>query len=99
MAFPNLAGQSEGKCISLVSGEQELGLSKGILERQQELLCVPPCQCWNDSTAKHSENLGSPGSGVRWKVQLLSLGFQVRTGRILVWVIKQNLQVITEIQE
>lgn len=40
MAFPDLAGQSEEKCISLVSGEQELGVSKGILEGQQEMLGV-----------------------------------------------------------
>lgn len=62
MAFPNLAGQSEGKCISLVSGEQELVLCKGILEGQQEMLSATLAGL-GDTTATHPENLGSPGSG------------------------------------
>lgn len=35
----------------------------------------------------------------RWRVQLLSLGFQVRAQWILLWVKKQNFSVIMETQE
>lgn len=73
-----------------------MGLSQGVLGRQQEMLGEPPCQEWHH--CQTPREFGLSWIWDRWKIQLLTLGLQVRAGWILVWVIKQNLSVIVEIQ-